>query len=71
MWMMVMVEEDRPTHEGDPVHFLDDDTAAVGWVDRCSGARDPRAAALMLLSGVLESTGAGAFKRVTLQALTT
>lgn len=55
--MMVVFMEDRGTHEGDPVYFLRDTTAAAGWVNFCGGAKDPRAVFLMWLLGVLESKG--------------
>lgn len=57
VWIATVVVGDRPTHESDPVIILGDNTAARARVNRCSGARDPRAAALMRLLGAIEIRG--------------
>lgn len=52
---MVVVAEDRPAHDGDPIYRLGDNTTTVDWVNRCGGAKITEAAALMRVLGVLES----------------
>ncbi|CAM9415481.1 unnamed protein product, partial [Sphacelaria rigidula] len=56
-WVVLVIAGDRTLDENDPVHFLGDNTGAIRWINRCGGTTVTRAAALMLILGLLEIKG--------------
>ena len=53
-WVLVVMCEDLPTQASDRVLLRGDNEAAVQWVRRCRGSKEPRSGALMRFLGVLE-----------------
>ena len=53
-WVLVVLCEDLPAQAGDCVLLRGDNEAAVQWVRRCRGGKEPRSGALMRFLGVLE-----------------
>jgi len=53
-WVLVSSCAERPSAMGDCVLLRGDNEAAVQWVRRCRGGKEPRSGALMRLLGVLE-----------------
>ena len=53
-WVLVYLCAERPAALGGCVLLRGDDEAAVEWVRRCRGGKEPRSGALMRLLGVLE-----------------
>ena len=53
-WVLVSPCAERPAGLGDCVLLRGDNEAAVEWVRRCRGGKEPRSGALMRLLGVLE-----------------
>ena len=53
-FVLVYLCAERPSATGDCVLLRGDNEAAVHWVRRCRGGREPRSGALMRLLGVLE-----------------
>ena len=53
-WAPVSSCAERPSPTGDCVLLRADNEAAVQWVRRCRGGKEPRSGALMPLIGVLE-----------------
>ena len=53
-WVLVSPCAERPAALGDCVLLRGDNEAAVEWVRRCRGGKEPRSGALMRLLGVLE-----------------
>ena len=53
-WVLVSPCTERPAASGDCVLWRGDNEAAVEWVRRCRGGKEPRSGALMRLLGVLE-----------------
>ena len=53
-WVLVSLCAERPAALGDCVLLRGDNEAAVEWVRRCRGGKEPRSGALMRLLGVLE-----------------
>ena len=53
-WVLVVLWEDLPAQAGDCVSLRGDNEAAVQWVRRCRGGKEPRSGALMRFLGVLE-----------------
>ena len=53
-WVLVSSCAERPSATGDCVLLRGDNEAAVQWVRRCRGGKEPRSGALMRFLGVLE-----------------
>ena len=53
-WVLVSPCAERPSATGDCVLLRGDNEAAVAWVRRCRGGKEPRSGALMRLLGALE-----------------
>ena len=51
------LREDHPTQAGDCVLLRGDNEAAVKWVRRCRGGKEPRSGAVMRCCGVFEMSG--------------
>ena len=55
-WVLVSAGDECPLAMGDCVLLRGDNEAAVEWVRRCQGGKEPRSGALMRLLGMLESS---------------
>lgn len=53
-YVTVNLVQDRPNKVGEPVMLRGDNMSAMTWVNQCRGTRDPTAAFLMRLLGVVE-----------------
>ena len=53
-WVLVSACAERPSVMGDCVLLRGDNEAAIQWVRRCRGGKEPRSGTLMRLLGVLE-----------------
>ena len=66
---MVNVVRDRPNIVGDPVILRGDNMSAIAWVNKFGGTREPRAALLMTLLGVIERSARQCFEGVHIQGI--
>ena len=62
-FVMQITENDRPEYAGDRVLLRGDNVSAVSWLNRCGGAREKRAALLVMrIMGRLEITSGWSHK---------
>ena len=64
-WALVVGAGSRPRFGGENVLMLGDNMAAVNWISKCRGGKEPRSGTLMRMLGCLECAAGGIFAQNT------